>query len=65
MPRGVASAKQLAMMAKVLDSYCHTHGVTDASQREDVATLILELFNHGFRDEEVLLTELMRRRFLA
>jgi hypothetical protein len=37
------------MMAKVLDSYCQAHGVTGASQREDVATLTLELFNHGSR----------------
>jgi hypothetical protein len=62
MPRGVASAKQLAMMQKVLDAYCGTYNVTDPIQREDTATLILELFNLGFREEEPLLAELIRRR---
>jgi hypothetical protein len=62
MPRGVATAKQLAMMAKVLDVYCETHNVTDPGLREDAAALILELFNMGSRDEEALLAELIKRR---
>ena len=61
-PRGVASAKQLAMMARVLDTYCQTHNITDPVHREDVAGLTLELFNLGFREEEALLAELLRRR---
>jgi hypothetical protein len=61
-PRGVASAKQLAMMARVLDAYSGTLKVTDPFVREEVATLILELFNLGFRDEEALLSELIKRR---
>jgi hypothetical protein len=51
----------LAMMEKVLDIYCRTHNVIDPAQREDVAMLILELFNLGFR-EKTLLAELVRRR---
>jgi hypothetical protein len=62
MPRGVASAKQLAMMEKVLDRYCRTYKVTDTEQREYLASLILELFDTGSRDEEVLLAELLKRR---
>ena len=62
MPRGVASTKQLAMMTKVLDTYCRTYDITDPEQRGISAFLILELFNNGFRAEEVLLAELMRRR---
>jgi hypothetical protein len=62
MPRGVASTKQLAMMARVLDIYCRTYNVTDPDLREDAASLILELFDLGSRDEEALLAELKKRR---
>jgi hypothetical protein len=62
MPRGVATAKQLAMMERVLDSYCRAHSVSDPLGREDIAELVLELFNLGSRDEEALLAELIRRR---
>ena len=62
MPRGVATAKQLAMMGRVLNSYCQKHSVTDPLEREDIAELVLELFNLGSRDEEALLAELMKRR---
>jgi hypothetical protein len=62
MPRGVASAKQLAMMAKVLDAYCKMYNVSDPVDRDDVAALIMELFNLGFREGEPLFAELIRRR---
>jgi hypothetical protein len=62
MPRGVATAKQLAMMARVLNAYSGTYNVADPVDREEVAGLILELFNLGFREEEPLLAELIRRR---
>jgi len=61
-PRGVATAKQLAMMNKVLDSYCRTYNVSDAERREDLAALILELFDAGSRDEETLLAKLIELR---
>jgi len=64
-PRGVASAKQLAMMARVLDTYCGTYHVTDSIQREDAAAVILELFNLGSRDEEALLAELEKTAALT
>jgi hypothetical protein len=62
MPRVVASAKQLAMMQKLLDAYCETYRVTDHFVRKEAAAFILELFNLGFREEDVLLGELTRRR---
>lgn len=62
MPRGVASAKQLAMMARVLDTYCETYNITDPVHRDGTAALILELFNLNFREEDALLAELKRRR---
>ena len=61
MPHGIASAKQLAMMARVLDRYCETYGITDPLQRDDTAALILELFNLGSRDEDAILAELKKR----
>jgi len=63
MPYGVASAKQLAMMTSVLESFCSTHEVTDPVKRDDTAAVILELFNLGFRDKDALLQELQKRRF--
>lgn len=62
MPRGVASAKQLAMMERVLTGYCRTHDISDPDDRDHIATLILELFNTGQRSEEALTAELERRR---
>jgi hypothetical protein len=62
MPRGVATAKQLAMMERVLKSYCKSYGVSDPIEQDDIAELVLELFNLGSRDEEALLTELIKRR---
>lgn len=62
MPRGVATAKQLAMMAKVLDASCAAHNVNDAVQREHAAAVILSLFNRGLRDEEALLAEMIRQQ---
>jgi len=62
MPRGVASAKQLAMMERVLEAYCRTYSVTGPMQRDDLAALILELFDLGFREEDALLAELIKRQ---
>ena len=62
MPRGVATAKQLAMMARVLDAYCKMYNVSDPVDRDDAAARILELFNVGFREGEPLFAELIRRR---
>ncbi|RLP22281.1 hypothetical protein D8676_25430 [Mesorhizobium sp. YM1C-6-2] len=53
------------MMARVLDTFCGTYGVTDTIQREDAAALILELFNLGSRDEEALLAELEKTATLT
>jgi hypothetical protein len=62
MPGGVANAKQLALMQKVLGVYCETYGVTDEHRRDDAAATILHLFSRGTRDEETLLAELIRQR---
>ena len=45
MPRGVANAKQLAMMEKVLDGYSQRYSLTHPDDLDDAAALILDLFN--------------------
>jgi hypothetical protein len=45
MPRGVASAKQLAAMTKVLDEFCSDRMITDANVREDLGSILLRLFD--------------------
>lgn len=62
MPNGVASSNQLAIMNKVLSAYCRAYSITDSADREDAATIILRLFDSGFRDEETLLAEMIKRR---
>lgn len=63
MPRGVASSRQLAMMARVLKAYCERFSIPDTPTiRDNLAEELLVLFDHGFRHEEALLAELIRRR---
>lgn len=63
MSHGVANAKQLAMMARVMEAYCERFAVpNEQSIRDDLATELLILFDHGFRREETLLAEIIRRR---
>jgi hypothetical protein len=54
MPRGIASAKQLSMMAKLLDAYCEKHAISNDVDRNDLAALLLTLFDSGARTEEAL-----------
>lgn len=51
MPRGIASAKQLAMMTKVLEAYCREHGIEDVVVREGLGQQLLRLFDKGMRTE--------------
>jgi hypothetical protein len=54
------------MMARVMESYCERFGVPDDDGvRDQIGLEILTLFDRGFRDEEALLAELMRRQFPA
>ena len=62
MPRGVANAKQLAMMEKVLDGYSQRYNLTHPDDLDDAAALILDLFNAGFREEETIMAELVRQQ---
>jgi len=65
-PHGVANAKELAMMARVLEAYCERFYVPeDPTVRDAIAVEILALFDHGLRDEEALLAEMIGRRTLT
>jgi len=62
MPEGVATATQLAMMARVMEAYCKLFSIADdTAERDQLALEILILFDNGFRDDDVLLAELIRR----
>ena len=50
------------MMGRVLETFSQAYNVSNADERENLAALILELFNMGVRTEEELLTELKNRR---
>lgn len=58
MPRGIASAKQLAMMTKVLDAHCSERGIDDVAVRERLGQLLLRLFDQGKRTEDELFAAL-------
>jgi hypothetical protein len=61
-PRGVATAKQLAMMARVLEACCKHRAMPDDPEARDFLALeILSLFDHGFREEDALLAEMIKR----
>ena len=63
MPRGMANIRQLAMMARVMETYCTRFAIPDeAPEREYLALEVLILFDEGLRDEGALLAALMRRR---
>ena len=63
MPRGIATSKQLAMMARVLETYSERFGIPNSDAlRDELGLEILTLFDRGFRDEETLLAELIRRQ---
>lgn len=59
MPRGVANAKQLAMMARVLEAYCERFSVPER-ERDPVALAILILFDQGIREEDALLAAIIK-----
>jgi hypothetical protein len=61
-PRGIARAKQLSTMQRVLEAYCDAYGVADKDRRDEAASIIMNLFARGIRDEEALLAALKKRR---
>jgi hypothetical protein len=62
MPHGVANAKQLAMMSRVLEAYCrHLSIPVDSAERDELASTVLALFNRGVREDDALLAELLKR----
>lgn len=54
MPYGVASPKQVELMARVLAAYCEQHTIPVGPEREALAERILAAFNLGHRTEDEL-----------
>lgn len=58
----VVVASQAIGDERVLDAYSRAHNVSNSQESQNLAALILELFNMGVRTEEELFTELKNRR---
>lgn len=54
----VADPQKLALLGRVLDTFCIQRGIMDATAREDVAFQLLRIFQRGVEDEIGLLTTL-------
>jgi hypothetical protein len=53
---GVANSEQLAILTTVLDDLCITIGVApDSDARDDIATLLLDLYQTGHRSPDQLM----------
>ena len=55
----VARPEEVAVMARVLDSYCNQAGITSQVERENVAAQILALYEMGVSEEDELLAALI------
>lgn len=54
MSYGIASPEQVAMMARVLDTYCKQRGIVVGPERDTVGEKVLALFDNGHRTEVAL-----------
>jgi hypothetical protein len=52
----VVEADKLALLTRVLDSFCDQHGIVDAQDREEAAFQIFHVYDRGIEDEVGLLT---------
>lgn len=52
--RNVVDADAVAMLVRVLDTYCVRHGVTDEENRQSLAASILWHYQRGMEDEQLL-----------
>ena len=44
---GSADSEQMAILAKALNDHCLAFGISDESERETIAVLVMSLFNNG------------------
>ena len=53
--RGIAYPRHLSILYKVLDDYCQRYGIAaNASEREDIAAMIVSFYELGMVTEEDL-----------
>jgi hypothetical protein len=57
----VTGPEQIEAMSRVLEAYCMQAGITDESEREDVAARIVSLHEIGVSGEDELLAALACR----
>ena len=60
MPKGILNGKQLALVTRVLDSYCDARRITDPDIRLDLGEMLLRFFDRGDRTELQLKAALER-----
>lgn len=44
---GIADSEQMAILTKALNDHCLAFGISDESEREMIAVLVMSLFNNG------------------
>jgi hypothetical protein len=60
--RGVAEPEQLAMLREVVDDHCREAGIDPASEeRDEIARLVMSLFNNGASTAAELKAALLAR----
>jgi ABC-type amino acid transport system permease subunit len=51
---GIADSEQMAILTKALNDHCLAFGISDESEREMIAVLVMSLFNNGAISAEEL-----------
>lgn len=57
--REIVEPAALAMLTKVLDTYCSQTGVTEATDRQAAAFHIMHLYRNGDDTEDAILAKLL------
>ncbi len=51
---GIADSEQMAILTKAMNDHCLAFGISDESEREMIAVLVMSLFNNGATTAEGL-----------
>ena len=62
MPRSSVTSEEFAMIDRVLHAYCKANGVADPVEKNDMAAILLTLFQMGCRTEKSLTAKLASER---
>lgn len=55
---GIADPAQLSILTKALDDHCLAFGISDESERDMIARLVMSLFSNGATSAEELMAGL-------